>query len=394
MTTGAASIDDGTAIDPRALYERIEAGESVTILDVRGPEEFAEWYIDGDAVEVENVPGTVFEGGLDEDLLDSLPRDDPLIVVCAKGRSSAEIAGMLRERGIDAKNLANGMEGWARITVAREITRYDGAGRLYQYERPSSGCLAYLLVDGAEAAVFDPLLAFADRYRSDAEAEGATLAYAVDTHVHADHVSGVRALAERGATGVLSERAAERGVTFADEVETIADGETLRVGAATVEAIATPGHTTGMTSFLIDDEVLLTGDGLFSESLARPDLEAGADGAEAAARRLHESIHERILTRSDDTVIAGGHVSETAEPAADGTYTATVGELRESMPILSVDAAEFAAEVLADMPPRPANYRTIIAINLGEESVSEDLAFSLELGPNNCATSTEALRGV
>lgn len=63
------------------------------------------------------------------------------------------------------------------------------------------------------------------------------------------------------------------------------------------------------------------------------------------------------------------------------------------MPILGADAETFVEELLADMPPRPANYRTIVAINLGEEAVGEDLAFRLELGPNNCATSTTALRG-
>jgi len=82
------------------------------------------------------------------------------------------------------------MNGWARIYEAVEVTRYDGPGTLLQYQRPSSGCLGYLLYDGGEAAVVDPLRAFTGRYLADADDLGVDLKYAIDTHVHADHISG------------------------------------------------------------------------------------------------------------------------------------------------------------------------------------------------------------
>jgi len=146
-----------------------------------------------------------------------------------------------------------------------------------------------------------------------------------------------------------------------------------------------------MTSYLIDDSLLATGDGLFVESVARPDLEKGDEGAPDAARQLHETLHERILTLDHDVVVGGGHYSDAAEPAADGTYTATIGELADRMGVLSMGEDDFVERILADMPPRPANFEDIIATNLGRRETDDEEAFELELGPNNCAASQEAL---
>ena len=146
-----------------------------------------------------------------------------------------------------------------------------------------------------------------------------------------------------------------------------------------------------MTSYLLDGSLLVTGDGLFVESVARPDLEDGDEGAPDAARQLHETLQERILTLPDGTLVGGAHFSSAAEPAEDCTYTARLGELVERMDALSMDEDAFVDVVLADMPPRPANYEDIIATNLGQQRVDDDRAFELELGPNNCAASQESL---
>jgi glyoxylase-like metal-dependent hydrolase (beta-lactamase superfamily II)/rhodanese-related sulfurtransferase len=379
------------SIDPETLFEQIDAGEEVTILDVRRPSSFEEWQIDGESVEIVNEPYYNFLDGLDDDLLERIPEGDPLVVLCGEGKSSEYVASVLSEEGRDTVGLEDGMEGWARVYQTSEITRYDGPGTVLQYQRPSSGCLGYMVYHDGEAAVVDPLRAFADRYLEDAAELGVTLKYAIDTHVHADHISGVRALDDRDVEGVFPEAAVDRGVTYADDLTTAADGDTFAVGDATIEAVHTPGHTTGMTSYLVGDSVLLTGDGLFAESVARPDLEEGDEGAPEAAQLLHESLHERILTLSDDVVVAGGHTSDAATPADDGTYTATIRELEATMDALSLDDDDFVDLVLSDMPPRPANYEQIIATNLGQEAIDDAEAFELELGPNNCAASEDTL---
>ena len=377
---------------PEALRDRIEDGEAVTLLDTRMASDVEEWRIEGENLERIDVPYFQFlDEDIPEDVLDRIPADEHVTVLCAKGGASEYVAAELVDRGYDVDHLEDGMNGWASIYEATEITGYDGAGTVLQYQRPSSGCLGYLVSDGDEAAVIDPLRAFTDRYLADAEAMGVSLEYAIDTHVHADHVSGVRALVEAGVEGVLPEAAAARGVTYTDDVTLASDGDTFEVGDATIETVFTPGHTTGMTSYLVDGRLLATGDGLFVESVARPDLEEGDDGAPDAARTLYESLQERVLALDDDVLVGGAHASDAAEPAEDGTYTAPIGDLRERMDALSMDREAFVDLVLSDMPPRPSNYERIIATNLGQEAVDDEEAFTLELGPNNCAASQDAL---
>ncbi|AQL44337.1 MBL fold metallo-hydrolase [Halorientalis sp. IM1011] len=381
-------------IEPSELKERIDAGESVTILDARMESDFEEWHVDGDSVEIANVPYFHFlDEDVDADLLERVPEGDPLVVLCAKGGASEYVAGRLAEAGRDVVHLEEGMNGWARIYEREEVSRYDGPGDLYQYQRPSSGCLGYLLVSDDEAAVVDPLRAFTDRYLDDAAELDAELSYAFDTHIHADHISGVRALDDRGVTGVIPEAARQRDVAYIDDLETAEDGDVYEVGEASVETIHTPGHTSGMTSYLLGESLLATGDGLFIESVARPDLEEGDEGAPDAARQLYETLQTKVLTLDDDVLVGGAHFSDAAVPADDGTYTAPIGQLEAEMDALTMDEQEFVDLVLSDMPPRPANYEDIIATNLGQQTADDEEAFELELGPNNCAASQDALTG-
>ncbi len=382
------------SITPETLKAQIDAGEDVTLLDARMTSEHEKWRIDGDTVESINVPYFEFlDDEIDDDVLAQIPDDRPVTVLCAKGGASEFVAGALKARGYEVNHLEEGMNGWARIYEAVEVERYDGAGTVLQYQRPSSGCLGYFIYDGEEAAVIDPLRAFTDRYLADAEELGVELRYAIDTHIHADHISGLRELAAEGVEGVIPEPAVERGVTYADEMTLAADGDTFEVGEATIETVYTPGHTSGMTSYLVDESLLTTGDGLFTESVARPDLEEGDDGAPEAAEQLYESLQNRVLSLPEETLIGGAHYSDAAEPAADGTYTASIAQLLEEMEALTMERDDFVELILSDMPPRPANYMDIIATNLGQQEADDDEAFELELGPNNCAASQGSLAG-
>ncbi|ELZ85994.1 hypothetical protein C453_09263 [Haloferax elongans ATCC BAA-1513] len=382
---------DVPVIEPETLKERIDDGEALTILDNRVQSEHEEWRIEGENVSHVNIPYFEFlDDDLGEDLFEDLPEDEEFVVLCAKGSSSEYVAGLLIEEGYDAVALERGMNGWASIYEYTELDT-DGDAVVAQYQRPSSGCLAYLIVDGDEAAVVDPLRYFSDEYVQDAKAMGAELKYAIDTHIHADHISGVRTLVEdESITGIIPEAAEGRGVDYDVEYQTIADGETLTIGDTELEAIHTPGHTTGMTTYKVDN-VLFTGDGLFIESVARPDLEDGDEGAPNAAGMLYDSLQERVLSHDDDDIVASAHFSDAANPADDGSYTATLGELKDIMDALSMPKEEFVEFILSDMPPRPANYVDIIETNLGVQESDDDRAFELELGPNNCAASNDAL---
>lgn len=385
MTTAIDTT--ANAIAPERLRQRIEAKEPVGLLDVRAPDTAEEWRINGDSIEYLNVPYYELLDGVPESVLADLP-EGPLVVVCAKGESSQMIADQLADVGVDAVSLDRGMRGWADLYEYTELD-VDTDATVAQYHRPSSGCLGYLIADGDEAIVVDPLLAFVDTYEQDARALGAELVAAVDTHIHADHISGVRELSARGIEGMLPEPAVARGMEFEPD-RTLADRDTIIIGETIIKALHTPGHTSGMTSLLVDGQLLLTGDGLFVDSVARPDLEDGDDGAPEAARQLYDTLQE-LLGLDDNVVIAPAHASDGTPRRADGTYTATLGTVRKRLPILEADRESFVDRVLADMPPRPANYETIIDTNLGRADTDRTEALTMELGPNNCAASAGGL---
>ncbi|MFB6172643.1 MAG: MBL fold metallo-hydrolase [Haloarculaceae archaeon] len=372
---------------PAALSARLDAGEDVTVLDVRDRAEVDAWHVD--APRLANVPYAKWLAadvrGSVADLAAEVEDAAPVVVVCARGQASAYVASLLVREGVEARTLAGGMRGWARLYQATELDVDADGATVLQYRRPSSGCLAYLVVSGEAAAVVDPLRAFADRYVADAAERGADLVAAVDTHVHADHVSGVRALRDAaGATVVLPAGATERGLAF--EATLLADGGSVQVGDVALEAVHAPGHTSEMTALRLGD-LLLTGDALFLRSVPRPDLEAGDAGVPDLARRLHATLTERFRVLPDAVAVAPGHYASEAERGPDGTYAATLGEARARLPVFEADADAFVEHVLDDAPPRPANFETVVAVNLGRESVGDDAAFELELGPNNCAAS-------
>jgi rhodanese-related sulfurtransferase len=440
-------VSDAPTVSARVLADRVARGDAVTIVDVRDRDEFETWRIDGPGVTAHQIPYSRFvqagitgdvDGLLDDvdgfpeggdgqddadDLQDGADRGvGPVVVVCAIGEASAEVATQLEDAGYDAVHLEDGMAAWSRLLTS--VTIETDAGTLVQYDRPSSGCLSYLLVSGSGAVVVDPLRAFTDRYARDASEHGADIKYAIDTHVHADHVSGVRELA-RGtdAEPVLPEGARERGLEFG--VRPLAAGERLAFGDASVRAIGLPGHTTEMTGLEFGD-VLLAGDSVFVDGVARPDLEAAADADDedaggvddedaggvddedaggvddedaggvddgdvdidaevrTLAERLHRTVTETIGSLPGDTRVFPGHHAPDVERASDGTYATTVDGVHATLDRIGRDRESFVESVLADTP-RPNNFERIVAVNLGRERVDDETAFELELGPNNCA---------
>ncbi|WP_368407935.1 MBL fold metallo-hydrolase [Halorussus salinus] len=383
-------------MSPDELHDRIRRGEAVHLLDVRNRDEVEAWRITGENVEATQVTYAEFaaakaRGEVGEFVAD-LDLREPVVAVCPRGEVSATVAELLREEGVDARNLDSGMEGWARVYVARELPSEETDATVLQYDRPASGCLAYLVVSGHEAAVIDPLRAFADRYVADAEEFGAELRYAIDTHVHADHVSGVRRLAdEEGAQAVLPAGARERGLADALDARLVEDGDEIRVGDATLTALHAPGHTTELTALRLggdspSDSILFSGDALFTDSFGRPDLERGDEGARDLAGTLYDTLTEDLLALPDETLVAPGHRTPDAvpNPGENDTFAARLDAVADRLRIPD-EKGVFVDRVLESLPPRPANYGEIIPANLGRESLDDETAFEVELEPNNCA---------
>jgi glyoxylase-like metal-dependent hydrolase (beta-lactamase superfamily II)/rhodanese-related sulfurtransferase len=362
-------------IDATELAERLAAEESLTVLDVR-PD--ADWPIEGPGARLLHVP---FESALANPSALAAELEGPVAVVCQRGLRAQEVAAALREDGVDARALEGGMRNWIGALRACPVELGLAGVEVFQVQRPGRGCLSYLVASGGEALVVDPA-PDAGFYAELAAGAGARIARTFDTHIHADHLSGARQLAElTGAALLLPAAALERGVAFSDRVEAVAGGDRIELGKTSITVLSLPGHTTDMTGLLIGDRAVVAGDSLFADGIARPDLQrSDPEGARAMARRLHSTVHERILALPGETVLLPCH---THPGVAQGAIAPTLGEVREAVPELAIeDPDRFAAELIAAMPPRPANYEAIIAVNSGTHPFDPEL----ETGGNSCAT--------
>ena len=191
--------EDAPGVSPTTLQARIDRGDPVRALDLRNRDEVDRWRLAGPGVTVTQRSNATFIQARVTDAIAEFVADidgeGPIVVVCARGEASREAAAELAARGYDARNLEGGMEAWARLLLSADLPVEGDDFAVVQYRRPASGCLGYAVVSGGEAAVVDPLRAFTERYAADARERDATVEYVLDTHVHADHVSGLRELA-------------------------------------------------------------------------------------------------------------------------------------------------------------------------------------------------------
>jgi hydroxyacylglutathione hydrolase len=243
----------------------------------------------------------------------------------------------------------------------------------------TSSCASYLFgcKTHSQFAVVDPHIDLVDEYIAGAEAQGAPIVAVLDTHVHADHVSGLPELVHRtGATAYLPEGA---GVGF-DHVA-LADGEKVILGNTEIQAISTPGHAPAHHTYLVTDHVrgdepwlVLTGDSLLVGDAGRPDLHAhGADAAEDLARALYRSLTDRLLTLPDHLLVYPGHYSGSVCGRGLSAHPAsTIGfERRNNRALQAADEDAFVTAILDNLPPAPERQAAIVAANLSGGALAE-----------------------
>jgi hydroxyacylglutathione hydrolase len=232
------------------------------------------------------------------------------------------------------------------------------------------GCASYLIGDqhAGVAAVVDPKIEV-DVYLRLARFLGVEIDHVLETHTHADHVSGHGRL--RAATGATIHVHREAGAAY--EHEPFDDGWELALGDVRVRALHTPGHRPEHTAFALVDGrrdanrpwAVLTGDSMFVGDVARPDLAIEpADGA----RAIFRSLHERLLPLPDDTEVWPGHLggSMCGGPGMDLKVSSTIGFERGHNAALAEDDEErFVAGALARLGPQPPNFRAIVDVNRG-----------------------------
>ena len=358
-------------ISPRALEEEIRAGVPVTLADLRPSADFAAWHVDPGRGRVLNMT--------EADLAARASTlEQPLRVICARGKTSARAAAALAATGVPVLTVRGGMAEWSRLLLAAPV-EIGTATRVVQFRREARGCLSYLVARDGRALVVDPS-PDVEPYIEEADRLDARIAVVLDTHVHADHISGARALvAQTGARLRMSAAALSRGLAHGDLVEPVSDGTRVALGGADVRILALPGHTSDNVGAMVDGRALIAGDSLFADAVARPDLEAGDAGAADAAATLYRTLHERVLTLPAGTLLLPCHYPG---GRLDGPVVTTVADAGRRVAALHLDVAAFVRQTISGMPPRPANHLAIIAHNLG---LDDGDAGSLETGANNCA---------
>jgi glyoxylase-like metal-dependent hydrolase (beta-lactamase superfamily II)/rhodanese-related sulfurtransferase len=231
------------------------------------------------------------------------------------------------------------------------------------------GCASYLIGDegAGVAAVVDPRLDI-EEYLRLVRFLGARIEHILETHNHADHVSGHGRLA--AATGATIHVHRDAAPDY--DHDSFDDGWELQLGRVTVRALHTPGHRPEHTAFALIDSgrsdepwAVLTGDSLFVGDIARPDL--AVDRAEGA-RGIFHSLHDKLLSLPDTTEVWPGHLggSMCGGPGMDLKVSSTIGFERASQPLLQVqDEDDFVRQATSGLGPQPPNFRNIVALNRG-----------------------------
>lgn len=368
-------------ITAKEIMNKAMNKEPLFILDIRAEETFNDWKIEGDHFKYLNVSYSDLLDGVKE-LLPKLPTDQEIVVICAKGISSAIIGEKLIEAGYEASYLVDGMKAWSDHLEPVKISDLTDGGELYQFVRIGKGCLSYVVVSGKEAAVIDPVR-MTDVFVDFVKEKGATITNVLDTHLHADHISGGHQIAnETGATYWLPPKDATE-VVF--DYQPLVDGDTIQVGqtAIDIQALYSPGHTVGSTSFILDEKFLLTGDILFIDSIGRPDL---AGKAEDWVGDLRESLYARYRNLSDDLIVLPAHFMSNKELNDDGFVAEKLGTLfKENHGLNMTDETEFRKAVTENLPPQPNAYEDIRQINMGKQTPDDETQREMEIGPNRCA---------
>ncbi|MCK6165569.1 MBL fold metallo-hydrolase [Bacillus pumilus] len=369
------------AMTAEQLTKKIVNKEPIFLLDVRNQADVQDWKIEGEAIVHMNVPYFDLLEGV-EGILSHIPYDREVLVVCAKEGSSIMVAEMLSEAGRTVHYLEGGMKAWSEHLEPVKIGDLIGGGELYQFVRMGKGCLSYMIMSNGEAAIVDAAR-MTDIYTRFAKKHHVSITQVLDTHLHADHISGGKRLAEQtGASYWLPPKDAEE-VIF--EYNRLEEGRRITIGAASIDIhpLYSPGHTIGSTSFIVDDQYLLSGDILFVDSIGRPDL---AGMAEDWVGDLRETLYDRYRALSKEFIVLPAHFMIMDEVNENGSVWKELGVLFEKNHGLNIEDEDvFRQMVTKNLPAQPNAYQDIRQANMGKLSPDDEAQREMEIGPNRCA---------
>ncbi|RFU64677.1 MBL fold metallo-hydrolase [Peribacillus glennii] len=368
-------------ITAKDITQRVFNKQELFILDVRNQDAFQDWKIEGQQFEHLNIPYFDLLDGVEE-ILDQIPSNKEVLVVCAKEGSSIMVAEMLSDAGREVSYLQGGMKAWSEYLEPVKVGELKDGGAIYQFVRIGKGCLSYMVVSNGEAAIIDSTR-MTEVYTTFAASIGAKITNVFDTHLHADHISGGRMIAEKTNAMYWLPPKDAKEVTF--EYQPLEDGNSVTVGNTkiNIDALYSPGHTIGSTSFVVDEKYLLSGDILFIDSIGRPDL---AGLAEDWVGDLRETLYTRYRELSEELIVLPAHFMIIEELNDDGSVAKKLGTLfAENHGLNIADEEEFRNMVTGNLPPQPNAYQEIRETNMGKITTDEEQQREMEIGPNRCA---------
>ena len=407
------AIKGNQEIDPEELKKKIDNNEDIFLLDVRTPQEYKAWRI---SYENHNNPKLIPVDRLfmkDPALLEEIPKDKEIVTVCAHGNRSMIAAKILTQLGYSVKSVKGGMAGWNKVYDVAEIpVPKEAPFKIWQIRRISKGCIGYIISSKQDktATVIDPSREIYESFLQTSQDNELQITQLIDTHQHADHVSGIVKLTKTktpeinmGKTNIFFSSLEEydSSKTELKNIMYVKDGDKINVGdKVTLRAIHTPGHTNGSMSFIIEytptdnnninnnpvHSYLFTGDTLFVDGVGRPDLR---DEAKKFAELLYDTYHKKILQLPDTTVVLPAHFNGTSIALKHTVpILETLGTIKKRVKLLSMNKEEFIDYIADTLQPRPGNYKTIISINKKMLPYDEIEMADLEAGPNSCAISS------
>jgi glyoxylase-like metal-dependent hydrolase (beta-lactamase superfamily II)/rhodanese-related sulfurtransferase len=391
-------------IKPDDLKKRIDKGDDIFILDVRTPEEHKSWKVSYDRYQDSSV--IPIDSLSSADSLKQIPKDKEIVTFCAHGNRSMAAAKTLSELGYNAKSIVGGLDGWNSVYDIASISDMDSSLRIWQIRRLSKGCMSYMVASiyDKSAIVIDATCEIDKAISKIVNENGLRITKLIDTHMHADHLSGATRLAKKyGADVYISslEGYDIKNGTEGMSIKSTRDGDIIQVGDGIVlEAIHTPGHTNGSMSFRLQysiskttinnsnnidkgnnhNDYLFTGDTLFIDGIGRPDLH---NKAQEFTRNLFNTYHQKILNLPDGTLILPAHFGGIFEHQK--LISNTINSIKQEINLLSASEAEFIKFITGNTSlPQPMNYEEIISINKNMTLCDTIKQKDIEAGPNSC----------
>ena len=349
------------------------------ILDIRDKGNFNDWHIKN-SLNID-VYDDIWAGNFEavKKKLNTLPKDKKIITVCNAGVTSQNASMLLESLGYKTLVLENGMKGWNTLHQSVDVIE-EGDLLIKQIVRVGKGCLSYLIASNSakECFIVDPSQ-FVEEYIGIANDNKMKIKGVIETHVHADHLSGARQIIEMTKSKYyVSSDDFKAKFEFID----IKNLDGIKIGENQINIIKTPGHTNGSVCLLVNKKFLLTGDTLFLEGVGRPDLGRNKEDIEKGARLLFDSLN-KIKNLDKDIVVLPAHfTSYNIVPICE-----KLGNLLEKNNTLKINLEnEFVSYILDNLSITPPNYEQIKNMNNNFMQLPRQMGEQLEFGPNRCAS--------